>query len=137
MNVTLLCLQDTALRIGILPKVRLLKQVRVAHHARIGNSRGLLIGWTSTPPQPLQKHFSKNCNVGDTYSSVGYDFQGPCVPGIRCEARGYRTRGSFSNIDRQGRSTRSKNSPKISKNLQTHRLKRLRWWKPQIRFGSR
>src|SRR6516164_11863058 len=99
MNVTLLCSQDTALQIGILPKVRLLKQVHVAHHARIGNSCGLQIGWTSTPPQLLQKAFWKNCNVGDTYSSVGYDFQGPCVPGNRCEAVGNRTRGGFSNID--------------------------------------
>src|SRR5262245_34616359 len=80
MNVTLLCSQDTGLQIGILPKVRLLKQAHVAHHARIGNSCGLQIGWTSTPPQLLQKAFWKNCNVGDTYSSVGYDFQGPCVP---------------------------------------------------------
>jgi hypothetical protein len=58
----------------------------------------LQIGWTSTPPQLLQKAFWKNCNVGDTYSSVGYDFQGPCVPGNRCEARGNRTHGGFSNI---------------------------------------
>jgi hypothetical protein len=99
MNVTLLCLQDTVLQIGILPKVPLLRQVHGAHHARIGNSFGLLIGWTSTPPRLLQKPFSKNCNVGDTYSSAGYDFQGPCVPGDRCEARG--TAG-FSNIDRPG-----------------------------------
>src|SRR6516165_5363892 len=112
MNVTLLCSQDTGLQIGILPKVRLLKQAHVAHHARIGNSCGLQIGWTSTPPQLLQKAFWKNCNVGDTYSSVGYDFQGPCVPGNRCETRGYRTRGSFLNIDPQGRSTRSKSAPK-------------------------
>src|SRR5215467_9486331 len=70
MNVTLSCLQDTALRIGILPKARFLKQVHVAHHARIGNSCGLLIGWTSTPRRLLQKPFSRNCNVDDTYSSA-------------------------------------------------------------------
>src|SRR6516162_4490043 len=108
MNVTLLCSQDTGLQIGILPKVRLLKQAHVAHHARIGNSRGLQIGWTSTPPQLLQKAFWKNCNVGDTYSSVGYDFQGPCVLGNRCEARGNRSHGGFSNIAPQADPTRSK-----------------------------
>src|SRR6516165_12351978 len=110
MNVTLLCSQDTASQIGILPKVRLLKQVHVAHRARIGNSCGLRMGWTSTPPQLLQKPFSRNCNVGDTYSSVGYDFQDPCVLGNRCEARGNRTGGGFSNI--AGESNRSKSVPK-------------------------
>jgi hypothetical protein len=119
MNVTLLCLQDIALQIGILLKVQLLKQVHVAHHARIGNSCGLLIGWTSTPPQLLQKSFSKNCNVGDTYSSAGYDFQGPCAPGNRCEARGNRTRRGFSNIDRQAAIHSIKKGTKISKNLST------------------
>jgi hypothetical protein len=53
--------------------------------------------------------------VGDTYSSAGYDFQGPCVPGNRCEARGNRTRGGFSNIDRQAIQLDPKKRTKISK----------------------
>jgi hypothetical protein len=66
----------------------------------------------------LQKAFWKNCNVGDTYSSVGYDFQGPCVPGNRCEARGNRTHGGFSNIAPPGRSNSiQKMRTKISKKI--------------------